>query len=340
MNSAFSASLPIVVVTQPIHQAVRARLSAVARLIVNEGPEPWSRQTLEVHLANAQGLMAFMTDTVDAALLSKAPQLKVVACALKGHDNFDVDSCTKAGVLITNVPDLLTEPTAELAMGLAIAAARHVIAGDKAIRTAGFNGWRPVFYGMGLHRSTAAVVGLGAVGKAIVERLSGFGCSRILGVDPTHRIDGVPNVSLEEAVSIADYLFLAVPLTSTSRGILNSECLRLSPVHQIIINVGRGSVVDEAAVALALKEDRLGAYAADVFAMEDWALVDRPAAIHPDLIGSSRTVLTPHIGSAVRAVRLAIEHRAADSILASFAGEAVADAVNGQLGVVHEAQTI
>jgi phosphonate dehydrogenase len=322
------ACLPLVVVTQPIHQEVRSRLTQVARLIVNEGPEPWSRQALVSHLAEADAWMAFMTDAVDAGLLAQAPRLKVVACALKGHDNFDVEACTRAGVTITNVPDLLTEPTAELAIGLAIAAARHMLTGDAVVRKGGFNGWRPVLYGMGLHGSTAAVVGLGAVGKAIVDRLAGFGCARILGVDTERRVAGVSQVPLDEAMAAADYLFLAAPLTSNSLHIVNRSRLELSPAHQVIINVGRGSVVDEAAVATALREQSLGSYAADVFALEDWALPDRPRTVHPDLLGSPRTVLTPHIGSAVRSVRLAIEHRAADSILETLAGGRPGDAIN------------
>lgn len=328
MNFTAASPLPLVVVTQPLHDEVRMRLSSVARLVINEGPLPWSRDALVEHLADANAMLAFMTDTVDAELLSLAPQLRLVACALKGHDNFDVEACTRAGVWVTNVPDLLTEPTAELALGLAIAAARHMLQGDSHVRSGQFQGWRPMLYGMGLHRSTAAVVGLGAVGEAIVDRLRGFGCARILGVDPHRQLAGAAPSSLDDAFSMADYVFLAAPLTQASLKLIDAQRLQLSPAHQVLINVGRGSVVDEAAVAAALRENRLGAYAADVFAMEDWALADRPRAIHPDLLLSPRTVLTPHIGSAVRSVRLAIEQRAADSVVQVLRGDAPTDAVN------------
>jgi phosphonate dehydrogenase len=320
--------LPLVVVTQPIHHEVRTRLSAVARLVINEGPQPWSREALVAHLAHADAMLAFMTDSVDAELLSLAPQLRLVACALKGHDNFDIDACTRAGVWVTNVPDLLTEPTAELALGLAIAAARHMLEGNSHVRSGQFQGWRPMLYGMGLHRSTAAVIGLGAVGEAIVDRLRGFGCARILGVDPHRQIAGVAPSSLDDALSMADYVFVAAPLTQATLKLISAERLQLSPAHQVLVNVGRGSVVDESAVAAALREERLGAYAADVFAMEDWALADRPRAVHPDLLSSPRTLLTPHIGSAVRSVRLAIEQRAADSVVQVLRGDVPTDAVN------------
>lgn len=323
-----SSALPLVVVTQPIHPEVRTRLESIARVVVNDGPDPWPNDTLVRHLTDADALLAFMTDRVDKQVLDLAPRLKVVACALKGHDNFDVAACTDAGVWITNVPDLLTEPTAELALGLAIASARHVLVGDRFMRTGQFQGWRPALYGMGLHGSVAAVVGLGAVGAAIVERLSGFGCAQVLGVDPFRTLAGVSPVSLDDAVARADYLFLAAPLNDQSLGSIHADRLRLSPRHQVVVNVGRGSVVDETAVADALREERLGAYAADVFALEDWALPNRPTGVHPQLLASPRTVLTPHIGSAVQSVRLAIEHRAAESVAQVLSGQEPTDAVN------------
>src|SRR5262249_56375245 len=108
---------------------------------------------------------------------------KVIACALKGFDNFDVEACTAAGVWVTIVPDLLTNPTAELAVALALGLGRKLREGDTLVRSGGFKGWRPVLYGTGLDQSVVAIIGLGAVGCAVAKRLSGFGC-RIVGVDP------------------------------------------------------------------------------------------------------------------------------------------------------------
>jgi phosphonate dehydrogenase len=114
--------------------------------------------------ADADAMIAFMPDCVDARFLAAAPALKIVACALKGYDNFDVEACTEAGVWVSIVPDLLTAPTAELALGLAIGLARHVSAGDAHVRSGRFAGWRPTLYGVGLDGSTVAVLGLGALG--------------------------------------------------------------------------------------------------------------------------------------------------------------------------------
>lgn len=320
---------PVIVATQPVHAEVAARLAGHGELRMNPGPQPWGRAELLERLAGATAMMGFMTDTVDAALLRAAPHLQLVACALKGFDNYDVRACTEAGVWLSIVPDLLTEPTAELAIGLAIALGRHVREGDAYVRSGAFNGWRPHLYGTGLHGSVAAVVGLGQVGRAIVQRLAGFGCARILGVDPAATpLPEVEPCSLPTALREADYLFLAVPLTAATRHLVGAAELAQARHGQLVINVGRGSVVDEQAVAAALAQEHIGGYAADVFECEDWGLADRPATIAPSLLADRRTVLTPHIGSAVRRVRLAIEHRAADNIVALLTGHAPPDAVN------------
>jgi phosphonate dehydrogenase len=315
-------TMPKIVVTQPVHAEVLQTLQAAGEVVMNPGPEPWSDAERQRHLVDAEAMMAFMTDRVDQDTLLNAPRLRTIACALKGYDNFDLAACAAAGVSVSFVPDLLTEPTAELAVGLAIAAARHVLPGDAVVRT-GYAGWRPTLYGTGLHGSVVAVVGLGAVGRAIVDRLSGFGCAEMLGVDPQHEDPRVQRVGLDEALARADYILLATPLTPASHHLIDDAALARVRPGLILVNIGRGSVVDEAAVSRALHSGHLGAYAADVYEMEDWLLPARPRAVHPGLIGHARTVLTPHLGSAVQRVRLAIELRAADNMIRALRGEAL-----------------
>lgn len=321
-------ALPKIVITNRVHDEVLARLAAHGTVQMNPAIEPWSPQELANLLADAGAMMGFMTDSVDATLLATAPGLRIVACALKGFDSYDVEACTRAGVWVSIVPDLLTEPTAELAIGLAIALARHVQQGDQYVRQQAFRGWRAQFYGKGLHGATVAVVGLGRVGRAIVERLQGFGCARVLGVDPYKTLAGVDHVPLQEALTHADFVFFAVPLTAASHHLLGAPLLAQAKPGQLLINVGRGSVIDEMAVADALHRGRLGGYAADVFACEDWALPGRPREISPRLLEHPSTVFTPHLGSAVSEVRLAIEHRAADNIIDVLEGRAPRDAIN------------
>ena len=317
-------SMPKILVTQPIHEAVLAQLRSAGEVCVNPGPDPWGEEVLHHHLRDADAMMAFMPDRVDQRTLSHAPRLKTIACALKGYDNFDLAACARAGVSVSFVPDLLTEPTAELAIGLAIAAARHLLDGDASVRR-GYAGWRPRLYGTGLHGSVVSVVGLGAVGRAIIDRLLGFGCAELLGVDPQGKDERVSLVGLDEALSRSDYLVLAVPLHETTRHLIDDAALAGVRPGQVLVNIGRGSVVDEAAVARALQAGRLGAYAADVFEMEDWLLPDRPREIHPDLLRHPATVFTPHIGSAVKKVRLAIERRAAANLIQALNGSGPTD---------------
>lgn len=319
---------PKILVTQRIHEDVQRRLSAHGELDMNTSAEPWPASEVIRRAAQATAIMGFMTDQVDHDLLRAAPELEIVACALKGFDNFDVQACTQAGVWLSIVPDLLTEPTAELAVGLAITLARHVRQGDNYVRSGDFAGWRTHFYGTGLHGSVAAVVGLGQVGRAIVQRLSGFGCARILGVDPEAAPAGVEMVALETAARQADFLFVAAPLTATTRHLVGDPQFEQATAGQLVINIGRGSVVDEAAVLRALKAGRLGGYAADVFACEDWQLDDRPRHISSELLAQENTVFTPHIGSAVHRVRIAIEQSAADNIIAVLQGGTPPDAIN------------
>jgi phosphonate dehydrogenase len=320
-----------IVITNPVHDEVRRRLEQYGEVVMNPVPEPWQTSELAEHLSTATAMMGFMTDRVDATLLKQAPRLKIVACALKGFDNYDVAACTQQGIWVSIVPDLLTEPTAELALGLAIALGRHVRLGDQQLRTQAFEGWRAQFFGQGLHNSTAAIIGLGLVGQAIAQRLTGFGCQSLLSVDPKTSVHGVTPCTLTYALQHADYVFVAVPLTTESVNLIDRVELAECKQSLLLINVGRGSVVNEQAVADALESGCLAGYAADVFACEDWALSDRPQVIEPRLLAHPATVFTPHLGSAVRSVRLAIEQRAADNIIAVLSESAPPDAINAPL---------
>ena len=196
-----------------------------------------------------------MPDRVDDEMLECCPDLGIVACALKGYDNFDVDACTRRGVWVTVVPDLLTIPTAELAVGLLIALARNVGPGDRFVRSGAFRGWRPALYGGGLDGSTVGILGAGRVGIAVAERLRGFGCARILCVDPeppdarTRTRLHLDVASLDELLETSDFILCAAPLSPDTRHLIDADALRRVRPGCRLVNVGRGSVVDEQAVA-------------------------------------------------------------------------------------------
>lgn len=323
-----------VVVTNRVHDDVLDRLRKKAVVIANTGPEPWPADELRGHLAQADSLIAFMPDRVDGAFLDNAPNLHLIACALKGYDNFDVAACSARGVLVTVVEDLLTDPSAELTVGLMIALGRHIVAGDRSIRAGEFKGWRPRLYGTGLAGSTVGIIGMGAIGKAIAARLRGFSCQMIYHdsrrlAQPLEAELGLAPAELDaELLPRSDYVVLALPLTAGTRHVINARRLDQMKPEALLINPARGSLVDEAAVAAALASGRLGGYAADVFECEDWARPDRPSGIDGALPGSNRTLFTPHLGSAVDEVRRSIEHAAADCVLSVIDGKRPKGCVN------------
>ncbi|WP_291852126.1 NAD(P)-dependent oxidoreductase [Bradyrhizobium sp.] len=322
--------LPLVVLTSRVFPETRAVLERAARVVANEQPERWSYDEVIARCREATGLMAFMTDCIDRPFLERCPKLKVIGAALKGYDNIDVDAASERGVQVTIVPDLLTEPTAELAIGLIIALGRHITAGDAAIRQSGFAGWRPRLYGTGIAGSTVGIVGFGRVGQAIARRLSGFGC-RITAFDAAPIDAGVDiePMALEDVLASADIVVLGLPLTAATTGLIDAKAISRMRRGALLVNPARGSLVDESAVADALERGHLGGYAADVFECEDWARSGRPMAIDPRLTRpGARTVLTPHIGSAVTAVRRQIELAAATSIIDALAGRTPGGAVN------------
>jgi phosphonate dehydrogenase len=321
---------PRVLVTNWVHEPVLARLSEQCEVEANPHRTPWTVDEVRQRAAGCDAMLAFMPDRVDRAFLAACPSLKMIACALKGFDNFDLEACAEAGVHLSIVPDLLTEPTAELAVGLAIGLARKIRHGDALVRAGQFDGWRPVLYGAGLDGATVGIVGMGAVGQAIARRLAGFGC-RLLGVDPFAAMpDGVTAATLDDALAAARYVIVAAPLTATSRGMIGQAALARMRPDALLVNIGRGSVVDEAAVAEALIAGRLAGYAADVFGFEDWALADRPGTIPAALLAHPDTLFTPHLGSAVEEVRLAIAMQASENILAWVNGRSPPDEIRPQ----------
>ena len=314
-----------ILVTHWVEDEVLDLLRQHGTVEANASRESWPPEEVLARAADKHAMMGFMPDRVDAAFLAACPDLEIIACALKGFDNFDRAACAAAGVQLSIVPDLLTAPTAELAVGLAIGLGRHIREGDALVRAGGFQGWRPILYGFGLDGATVGLLGFGAVGRAIADRLAGFGC-RIIAHDPqVAPLAGVTLLSFGELLAQSDLLIGAAPLTPATRHMLNAEALAALRAGALMVNIGRGSVVDEAAVLAMLQSGHLAGYAADVFEFEDWALPDRPLEIAPALRSHPRTLFTPHLGSAVAAVRREIAWRAAHNILDALAGRTPRD---------------
>jgi len=327
-------SKPQVVVTHRIFPETVLLLKSVCEPVLNQTAETLPRGELLRRTRDAAGLIAFMPDRVDAMFVANCRRLRVIAGALKGCDNFDVDACTRHGVWLTVVPDLLTVPTAELAIGLMIGLARNIREGDRRVRNGSFTGWRPELYGAGIAGSTVGIVGMGNIGRAIARRLAGFEAKLVytdatpLPTSEEARL-GLARASLDALLRVSDFVILAVPLNPSTHHLICDETIDLMKPGALLVNPCRGSVVDEMAVAVALVDGRLGGYAADVFEFEDWALTDRPREVTAALRAMpGETLFTPHLGSAVMAARRAIERAAAENIIAVLRGGRPAGAVN------------
>lgn len=324
---------PKLVITHRVHNEVLDMLSPHCELITNQTSASLPRSEIIRRCQDADALMAFMPDRVDATFLQACPNLSVVGAALKGYDNFEVAAFDELGVWLTFVPDLLTVPTAELTIGLMVGLIRNMRTADDHIRSGYFKGWRPQFYGLGIEGATIGIVGMGAIGQAIAKRLNGWD-ARLMYCDleplPADKETalGLQYLPVQEVIGQADIVILALALNDETLHTMNLGRLEQMKPGAYLVNPCRGSVVDEAAVLGALLSGHLGGYAADVFEMEDWAREDRPKVIDPRLLAQPNTFFTAHIGSAVTNVRLAIEKRAAENILRVLQGKPPLDPAN------------
>jgi phosphonate dehydrogenase len=326
-------SRPRIIVTQRIHASIAELLAVHADLVWNDSLEVWPRDLFLDFARDADALMVFLPDSLDEEFIAACPRLKIVAAALGGYDNFDVAACTRRHIWFTIVPNLLSEPTAELAVCLMLGVARNLRVGDEHVRGGSFAGWRPILYGQMLRRATVGVVGFGEVGRVLARMLAGFDC-RVLYCDRQRATPAIEQefrvtwTSFDDLLTMSDFVVPLLPLTPDTLHLFNQDTLaRLKPTA-FVVNVAQGSLIDEEAVADALDAGRLGGYAADVFELEDWARSDRPSAVSERILDHPQTLLTPHLGSAVGSVQLAIERAAAHSILQALRGERPAGAVN------------
>ena len=322
------------VATHRLFPDMAARLNEHCHAVLNLTDGSWPRGEIIDKCRKADAVIAFMPDLIDAGFLDACPRLKIVSAALKGYDNIDVEACTERGIWVSIVPDYLTGPTAELAIGLAIGLARHVQAGDADVRSGRFKAWRPTLYGTGFAGETVGCLGFGRIGQAIAGRLRGFDVNlkfsdiRAVGPDMALAL-GASEVGIDDLLEESRFLFVCTPLTNETTHLLDAKAIAHMRHDAFLINPARGSVVDETAVALALAENRLAGYAADVFGFEDWARADRPKAVPEALLRQSgQTLFTPHLGSATMEARRKIERAAIDNIVDVIQGNPPRDAIN------------
>ena len=271
---------------------------------------------------------SFVNDRLDDDAVQRlaAGGVKLIALRSAGFNHVDLAAVNREGLLVVRVPEYSPYAVAEHGVALILSLNRKIHRAFGRVREANFS--LEGLVGFDMHGKTVGVIGTGKIGRVFARLMLGFGC-RVLGVDA--QAEAVPNVErceLDAALAHAHFVFVALPLTPATRHLVGWAELRRAPAGSMWINVGRGSVVDEAAVEQLLAAGHLGGYAADVFEFEDWALAGRPHEVPAGLRSHPRTLFTPHLGSAVVDVRRAIEHRAADNILAVLAGGRPGDAIN------------
>ena len=295
---------------------------------------PLDAAALRRAVAGMDGMIAVVTDTIDAALLQAGSGLKVVANVAAGYDNVDVPAATRNGVVVTNTPGVVTESTADLTWGLLFAIGRRIAEADRYVRADKWKEWRlMVLLGHDVHGSTLGIIGMGGIGQAVARRAGGFGMAiryhnrRRLPEDVESRLNATW-VELDELLRTADFVSVHTPLTAETRHLIGERELRLMKPTSYLINTSRGPVVDEEAVLRALQERWIAGAGLDVF--------EREPEVPQALKDLENVVLLPHIGSASVASRTRMAVMAAQSAVAVVHGRRPAHVVNPE---VYESNT-
>jgi glyoxylate reductase len=288
------------------------------RFEVSNGERPPDREELQRRVAGAAAVVADPTVPVDADLLDAAgPALRIVANFAVGYDNVDVEACRARGVMVTNTPDVLTNATAELTVGLMLVAARRIGEAERIVRSGRWTGWDPrQLLGRELAASTIGIVGLGRIGTRVAELLQGFG-ARLLYSSRTARPElesklGIERRELDGLVAESDVVTLHAPLTSDTRHLVDRGRLERFKPGSILVNTSRGGLVDHAALAEALRSGALAAAALDVYENEP--------EVPGELLELENVVLAPHIGSATSEARNGMARLVAENVTSVLDG--------------------
>jgi glyoxylate/hydroxypyruvate/2-ketogluconate reductase len=318
---------PRLLVARQVFPEILERLAQTFEVTPNEADTVWSQDELIAQLQGMDAAFITTTERIDARLLAACPQLKAVCTMAVGYNNIDVAACTAAGVLTSNAPDVLTETTADFGFALLLAAARRVAESEHSLRQGQWTKWAvDQFCGQDVHGSTLGILGMGRIGQAIARRGAlGFGMqvvyhNRSRLAPEIEAPLGARWVDKEDLLRQADHLVIVLPYSPAAHHLIGAAELALMKPTATLINIARGGIVDDAALAVALRAGTLAAAGLDVFENEP--------QVHPHLLTVPNVVLTPHIGSASRRTRVAMAHRAVDNLVARFTGGTPPSALN------------
>jgi glyoxylate/hydroxypyruvate/2-ketogluconate reductase len=305
---------PKVLVTRAIFPEILEKLAQHFDLESNQTDVSWTKAELIEKLQGKVGAFTFGLERIDAELLAACPQLKICANMTVGYNNFDLAAMSSKGVTGTNAPDTLTETTADFGFALLMATARRVSESEHFLRAGKWKSWRfDMFAGSEVHGSTLGIIGMGKIGQAIAKR-GAFGFGMKVIYNNRNRLDLATEadckarfVTKKELLQTSDHVMLVVPYTAESHHSIGAAELALMKPTANLINLSRGGIVDDAALAAALKNKQIAAAGLDVFEGEP--------SVHPDLLTVPNVVLTPHIASSTQPTRMAMANKAADNLI-------------------------
>jgi len=288
---------PVVFVTRPLPDPGSNLLVDLGfEVRANEEDRPLTREELMVGLNGADALLCMLSDRIDVEVLDAAPSLRVISNYAVGFDNIDVASARQRGIEVTTTPGVLTDATADLAWALLLSAARNLGAGERMVRAGEWTGWAPTqLLGEPIRNQTLGIVGMGAIGQAVARRAQGFGMRIVYfnrnRVAPEIESSlGAEFVALDDLLTRSDFISLHAPLNEQSRHMVDSRAFSLMKPTSVLVNTGRGALIDEAELVNVLRERRIAAAGLDVYEFEP--------KITEGLLSLDNVVLAPHLGSA------------------------------------------
>jgi gluconate 2-dehydrogenase len=308
---------PRLLVARRLFDEQLAPLEAAFELDRHDSDSALTPAQLAARLQGCWGLLGSGSEAVDADLLAACPALRAVALVTVGYNNLDLPACRSRGLLLSNAPGVLTDATADFALALWLAAARRVGQAERHLRAGRWQGWAiDQFAGAPIAGSRVGILGMGRIGSAIARRARGFGvqlayCNR--GESAEAAALGAQRLALPELLAWADHVIVVLPYTAETHHLIGApELARMKPTA-VLVNIARGGVVDDAALAAALQAGRIGAAGLDVFEGEP--------AVHPGLLACENALLTPHIASSTLTARRAMVALAVQNLLAWRRGE-------------------
>jgi glyoxylate reductase len=300
---------PKVLLTRALPSSVVARLEDVCAVDRYDGEGSMPREQLLARVAGKQALVSMVTDAVDASVIDAGRDLRLIANVAVGYNNVDVAAAKARGVIVTNTPDVLTDATADLTMALILSITRRLGEGERMVRRGEWKGWAfDQLLGMQLRGRQMGIVGFGRIGQAVAARAEAF------GMTIAHSSRGGRGLSLDHLLATSDVVSLHVPLTPDTRHLIGQAQLARMKRSAYLVNTTRGPVVDEAALAWALRSHLIAGAALDVY--------EREPIVHPDLLPLENVVLAPHLGSATTETRTAMADLAASNVIAVLGGQA------------------